>query len=41
VLIPKDFKVFRKNTCRSEDSKGVKGAIFVQESNWGGPEDFE
>ncbi len=29
------------NTCRSADSKGVMGAECLQESNWGGPVDFE
>jgi hypothetical protein len=33
VLIAKDFKFFRKNTCRSVDSAWFIGALSLDKSN--------
>ena len=41
VLISKGFKCFRKNTCRSVDSRWVMGEGSLYKSNCLGPEDSE
>ncbi len=38
VLIPKGFKFFRKNTCRSVDSRRVMEGLKLYKSNCFGPE---
>jgi hypothetical protein len=41
VVISKGFKFFRKNTCRSVDSRWVMTEFSLQKSNCLGPEDSE
>jgi hypothetical protein len=36
VFILKSFKFFGINTSTSADSKGVTGAVYLQEGNWEG-----